>query len=176
MRRSRRNATILLFTCSIRKTEKSWITHLFSAVEWIMFSPLRDIVSSQPLPDPFAQRASSPVGPFILSSMLPPCAVPPPQCCPLPTLGCLLPSLPATDAQRKKERGQQGQQRSKREGEERKVNQGKICVAPGEEEIHPLFFFPLYLDSILVQITKSKLQQFCSVSVSQHTSRSIAFC
>jgi hypothetical protein len=65
------------------------------------------------------------------------------------------------------------------EGEDRKVNQGKIHVASGEEEIHPLSFFPLWicldLDSILVQIMKSKLQQFCSVSVNQHTSRSIAF-
>jgi hypothetical protein len=50
MRRSHRNASILILTCSIRRTEKSWMTHLFSAVEWTRFSPLRGIVSSQPLP------------------------------------------------------------------------------------------------------------------------------
>jgi hypothetical protein len=56
---------------------------------------------------------------------------------------------------------------TKIEGEEKKIKQGKIHVAPGEEEIHPLFFFPLWLclvlDSNLVQIAKSKLQLFCSV-------------
>jgi hypothetical protein len=50
MRRSHRNASILILTCSIQRTEKSWMTHLFSAVEWTRFSPLRGIVSSQPLP------------------------------------------------------------------------------------------------------------------------------
>jgi hypothetical protein len=56
---------------------------------------------------------------------------------------------------------------TKIEWEERKINQGKIRVAPGEEEIHLLSFFPLWLcldlDSNLVQIMKSKLQPFCSV-------------
>jgi hypothetical protein len=50
--------------------------------------------------------------------------------------------------------GSKASSAAKREGEERKVNQGKIRVAPGEEEIHPLSFFPLWicldLDSILV--------------------------
>jgi hypothetical protein len=50
MRRSRQNASVLILTCSIRRMEKSWMTHLFSVVEWTMFSPLRGIVCSQPLP------------------------------------------------------------------------------------------------------------------------------
>jgi hypothetical protein len=57
--------------------------------------------------------------------------------------------------------------RTKIEGEERKIEQGNIRVAPGEEEIHPLSFFPLCLcldlDSNLVQIVKFKLQSFCSL-------------
>jgi hypothetical protein len=134
MRRSRRNATVLLFTCSIQKTEKSRMTHLFSAVEWIIFSPVRDIISSQPLPDPFAQRASSPVGPFILSSMLPPWAVPPPQCCPLPTLGCLLPSLPCH--RRPKEEGERAarpatqQKRRRREEGQPRENSSPFLLSP----------------------------------------------
>jgi hypothetical protein len=59
MQRSRWNASVLILTCSIRRTEKSWMTHLFLAVEWTRFSPLRGIVSSQPLPIVFLLCATS---------------------------------------------------------------------------------------------------------------------
>jgi hypothetical protein len=59
MRRSHRNASVLILTCPVRRTEKSWMTHLFSAVEWTRFSPLRGIVSSQPLPIIFLLCAAS---------------------------------------------------------------------------------------------------------------------
>jgi hypothetical protein len=59
MRRSHRNASVLILTCSIRRTKKSWMTHLFSAVEWTRFSPLRGIVSNQPLPIVFLLCATS---------------------------------------------------------------------------------------------------------------------
>jgi hypothetical protein len=55
---------------------------------------------------------------------------------------------------------------SRKRGEERKIKQEKIHVAPGEEEIL-LLSFPLWicldLDSNLDQIVKSNLQLFCCV-------------
>jgi hypothetical protein len=41
---------------------------------------------------------------------------------------------------------------TKIEWEERKINQGKICVAPGEEEIHLLSFFPYGFALIWIRI------------------------
>jgi hypothetical protein len=35
MQRSRRNATVLLLTCMIRRTDESIMTHLMWTVEWI---------------------------------------------------------------------------------------------------------------------------------------------
>jgi hypothetical protein len=85
MRRSYRNASVLIRTRLIRRTDKSRVTYLFSVVGWSRLSKGKVAVFFLwGCSRSFAQRASSPVGPFILSSMLPPCAVPPPQCCPLP--------------------------------------------------------------------------------------------
>jgi hypothetical protein len=107
------------------------------------------------------------------------CAVPPPQCYPLPTLGRHLPSLPCHRRPKEGERAARpATQQKRRRRKEGQPRENSCCSRWGGNP--SLFFFPLWIcldfDSILVQITKSKLQQFCFVPVSSHSSRSIAFC
>jgi hypothetical protein len=94
MQRSHQNASVLILTCSIRRTNESWMSHLFSAVEWTRFSPLRGIFSSQPLPIIFPMCAASSL----------PSVWCPSQCCSCPNPRPPPPSLPC--CRRPKEEGE----------------------------------------------------------------------
>jgi hypothetical protein len=142
--RSRRNVIVLLFIYLIRRSDGSRMNSLLSAVGYLFFSYKTCTVSS-----PIISLR------LHFSCLLCTALLPPHRREQNTLVTALLWLHLCSWLSRGKRRGRE-------EGQLR-----KICVALGEEEIHPLSFFPLwiylYLDSILVQITKSKLQPFCSV-------------
>jgi hypothetical protein len=107
------------------------------------------------------------------------CAVPPPQCCPLPTLGRLLPSLPCHRRPKEGERAARpATQQKRKRREEGQPRENSCCSRWGVNPSPVLpssYSFSLILIRILVQISRSYKCSH-SVSVSLHSSRSIAFC
>jgi hypothetical protein len=60
MRRSRRNAPVLILTCFIQRADGSRMSSLISTIGYIRFPPLEKCLDTGPTPYHFSRAASAP--------------------------------------------------------------------------------------------------------------------